>query len=155
MPPNTHPPFRYRCGSNGSRVAPPPPTLGTPRRAANTLPPTLPPTPPAPTPPPRQVLTDSWVLGGIRTNCSCPAPPCGKQGSRVWMRQISVHEHNFSTKGLHGTLRQCVHIQPDKGDIIAQGRGPRLSVVLCGGCIASSASVSHQALGGPVHRWMH
>ena len=78
MPSDTYPPLRYACGSSGSRAVPP---LGTPRpgRAANTPPPpTLPPTPPTPPPTP-QVLTDSWGVDHIRTDCSCPPPPRGLQ----------------------------------------------------------------------------
>ena len=75
MPPDTHTPLRYACGSSGSRAAPPP--LGTPPPAE--LP--IPPPPPLQLPPPLlQVLTDSW--GWVASGPIVVAPP--------WLKHLPV-----------------------------------------------------------------
>ena len=62
MPPYTHTPLRYACGSSGSRAAPPPPAE---------LP--ITPPPPPPTPPPRKF----WQIaeGGVASGPVVVAPP--------------------------------------------------------------------------------
>ena len=67
MPPDTHTPLRYACGSSGLRAAPPPPG-----RAANTPPP--PSRQPPPPPPPASF---DRYLGGMSHQDQLLSPPRG------------------------------------------------------------------------------
>ena len=75
--------------------AQPPPPLGTPPPAELPIHPSLPsrrpppPHPPADPPPLPQVLTDSWGVGRIRTDCSCPPPVAGAQAKDVSARPVN------------------------------------------------------------------
>ena len=68
-PPDTHPPWRYACGSSGSHAGLP--TLGTSRPNRQ-----YPPPPSSRPRPALQVLTDNCAVGRIRTGCSRPPGVC-------------------------------------------------------------------------------
>ena len=107
VPPDTHSPLSYACGSSGSCAGPQPLGLPPPGRATNTPPP--PPHPPA-DPPLPQVLTDSWGVGCIRTDCSCPPVSISPSKSPLTCECTSASTSAPPHPNPHSRMHMCNHV---------------------------------------------